>query len=44
MNDFRTSRVIDLRRAAGTARETGLILGVGMGLLLLALLFAGPPA
>ncbi len=41
MNRFYTSRVIVLPRAAGTSRETGLILGVGMGLVLLALLFAG---
>jgi len=44
MSYFHTSRVIDLQRAAGTARETGLILGVGMGLVLLALLFAGVTA
>ena len=44
MNHVHTSRVIDLQRAAGSVRETGVIFGVGMGLLLLALLFAGVPA
>jgi len=44
MNHVHTSRVIDLQRAAGSVRETGVIFGVGMGLVLLALLFAGVSA